>query len=171
MVRAICRSRNLLQLTKTLRHQINIYEFLSRSIELLENHFDKGQGVLNAVQARLSRRQLPRVTPEGLVEYSLQIPTSAIRACANGGSNSFSSSGHLQDSFNASTRTMTPQPLSNGANNNNHNHNHQSYGADIDWILAGKSKHSFFRSIFGSSLNILSLTYACKYKKLLFVFD
>ena len=48
--------------------------FLFRSIELLENHFERGSGVLNAVQARLARRQLPRITPDGLVEYSLQGP-------------------------------------------------------------------------------------------------
>ena len=42
---------------------------LIRSIELLESHFERGAGVLNAVQARLSRRQLPRITQDGLVEY------------------------------------------------------------------------------------------------------
>ena len=45
-----------------------------RSVEVLERHFEaKGGGVLSAVQARLSRRQLPRLTEEGLVEYSLQV--------------------------------------------------------------------------------------------------
>ena len=43
-------------------------------MEVLEKHFEaKGSGVLSAVQARLSRRQLPRLTAEGLVEYSLQV--------------------------------------------------------------------------------------------------
>ena len=43
-------------------------------MEVLEKHFEaKGSGVLSAVQARLSRRQLPRLTEEGLVEYSLQV--------------------------------------------------------------------------------------------------
>ena len=47
---------------------------IHRSVEVLEKHFEaKGSGVLSAVQARLSRRQLPRLTEEGLVEYSLQV--------------------------------------------------------------------------------------------------
>ena len=58
---------------------------LIRSIELLEDHFERGQGVLNAVQARLSRRQLPRITQDGLVEYSLQIPVSALRRAESTG--------------------------------------------------------------------------------------
>ena len=73
-------------------------------MELLEKHYEKGSGVLDAVQTRLSRRQLPRITEEGLVEYSLQIPTAAIRGSA---------------SANPAARQ-------------------QSYGADIDWILAGR---------------------------------
>ena len=52
---------------------------LIRAIELLESHFEKGAGVLTAVQARLARRQLARVTGEGLIEYALQIPTTATR--------------------------------------------------------------------------------------------
>jgi hypothetical protein len=75
---------------------------LIRSIELLENHFERGSGVLNAVQARLARRQLPRITPDGLVEYSVQIPSGGQRAKSPSGS-----------------------PV-------------QKYGADIDWILAGR---------------------------------
>ena len=53
---------------------------LIRAIELLESHFEKGAGVLTAVQARLARRQLPRVTSEGLIDYSLQIPSTAVRS-------------------------------------------------------------------------------------------
>jgi len=76
---------------------------LIRSIELLENHFERGSGVLNAVQARLARRQLPRITPDGLVEYSVQIP-------------------------NVSQRAKSPAgPAA------------QKYGADVDWILAGRT--------------------------------
>ena len=33
----------------------------------------QGTGVLNAVQARLARRQLAKLTPDGLVEYALQV--------------------------------------------------------------------------------------------------
>ncbi len=77
--------------------------FFNRSIELLEKHYEKGSGVLDAVQTRLSRRQLPRVTEEGLVEYSLQIPSSAVRGSAA-------------------------------------SHQPESYGADIDWILAGRQR-------------------------------
>ena len=82
---------------------------LIRSIELLESHFERGAGVLNAVQARLSRRQLPRITADGLVEYSLQIPRSALR-------------------YNTSSRGRSGSPLRN-----------KKYGADIEWILAGKT--------------------------------
>ena len=46
---------------------------LIRAIELLESHFEKGAGVLTAVQARLARRQLAKVTSEGLIEYALQV--------------------------------------------------------------------------------------------------
>ena len=80
---------------------------LIRSIELLETHFERGQGVLNAVQARLSRRQLPRITHDGLVEYSLQIPASALRRV---------------EATAPSGRPTTPV---------------QRYGADVDWILSG----------------------------------
>ncbi|CAB4054652.1 TOG array regulator of axonemal microtubules protein 1 [Lepeophtheirus salmonis] len=56
---------------------------LIRSIELLESHFEKGTGVLHAVQARLSRRQLPRITSDGLIEYSVHIPYPAGRFSVN----------------------------------------------------------------------------------------
>ena len=82
---------------------------LIRSIELLESHFERGAGVLNAVQARLSRRQLPRITADGLVEYSLQIPRSAMRYTSGRGRGSGS-------------------PI----------RGHKKYGADIEWILAGR---------------------------------
>ena len=81
---------------------------LIRSIELLESHFERGAGVLNAVQARLSRRQLPRITADGLVEYSLQIPRSAMR-------------------FTNSSRGRSGSPIIRN----------KKYGADIEWILAG----------------------------------
>ena len=87
---------------------------LIRSIELLESHFERGNGVLNAVQARLSRRQLPRITQDGLVEYSLQIPRSAI-AYAN---------------KNGRGRSTSPT--------------HKKYGADIDWILSGTFSFSYY---------------------------
>ncbi|KAM9294296.1 TOG array regulator of axonemal microtubules protein 1, partial [Gastrophryne carolinensis] len=41
--------------------------------ELQEN----GEGVMNAVQARLARKTLPRISPQGLVEYALPFPSSA----------------------------------------------------------------------------------------------
>ncbi|KAM3918526.1 TOG array regulator of axonemal microtubules protein 1 [Leptodactylus fuscus] len=42
-------------------------------VELQEN----GDGLMNAVQARLARKTLPRITPQGLVEYALPFPSSA----------------------------------------------------------------------------------------------
>ncbi|XP_072284133.1 TOG array regulator of axonemal microtubules protein 1 isoform X1 [Pyxicephalus adspersus] len=42
-------------------------------VELQEN----GEGLMNAVQARLARKTLPRVSPQGLVEYALPFPSSA----------------------------------------------------------------------------------------------
>ena len=98
---------------------------LIRSIELLESHFERGAGVLNAVQARLSRRQLPRITQDGLVEYSLQVPRSAM-AFANKAT--LSSSG---GSGSQRGRSESPPPY-------HHHSQSKKYGADIDWILAGK---------------------------------
>ena len=89
---------------------------LIRSIELLESHFERGTGVLNAVQARLSRRQLPRITQDGLVEYSLQVPSSGSLA---------SRSSHGRG---LSRRGRSESPV----------HAAKKYGADIEWILAGK---------------------------------
>ena len=97
---------------------------LIRAIELLESHFERGGGVLVAVQARLARRQLARVTSEvsvrwlpsdlgtaacyqGLIEYSLQIPSTATRAASN------------QD-----WRQQQPS----------------KWGSDVDWILAGEEQ-------------------------------
>ncbi|KAL3873542.1 hypothetical protein ACJMK2_036642 [Sinanodonta woodiana] len=37
----------------------------------------EGEGVMGAVQARLARRQLPRLNSEGLVEYATPVPSSA----------------------------------------------------------------------------------------------
>ncbi|XP_075700053.1 TOG array regulator of axonemal microtubules protein 1 isoform X1 [Rhinoderma darwinii] len=42
-------------------------------VELQEN----GDGLMNAVQARLARKTLPRITPQGLVEYAVPFPSSA----------------------------------------------------------------------------------------------
>lgn len=42
-------------------------------VELQEN----GDGLMNAVQARLARKTLPRITPQGLIEYALPFPSSA----------------------------------------------------------------------------------------------
>ncbi|XP_068110457.1 TOG array regulator of axonemal microtubules protein 1-like isoform X2 [Hyperolius riggenbachi] len=42
-------------------------------VELQEN----GDGLMNAVQARLARKTLPRISPQGLVEYALPFPSSA----------------------------------------------------------------------------------------------
>ena len=92
---------------------------LIRSIELLESHFERGSGVLNAVQARLSRRQLPRITQDGLVEYSLQVPCSA--------------SISLQRSRGTSRRGRSESPV-----------HAKKYGADIEWILAGKCNYLVF---------------------------
>lgn len=43
----------------------------------------EGEGVMAAVQARLARRQLPRVGSNGLIEYATQIPSSANRVHAS----------------------------------------------------------------------------------------
>ncbi len=72
---------------------------LMRSVELLESSAGPGStsGAVEAVRARLARRTLPRVTPEGLVEYAVPIPQTA-----------------RQEG--------------------------QTFGADIEYILAGKSQ-------------------------------
>ncbi|XP_077617411.1 TOG array regulator of axonemal microtubules protein 1 isoform X1 [Crocuta crocuta] len=38
---------------------------------------DNGDGVMNAVQARLARKTLPRITEQGFVEYAVLMPSSA----------------------------------------------------------------------------------------------
>lgn len=44
-----------------------------------------GDGVMAAVQARLARRQLPRLNGDGLVEYAIPVPTSGtVRGQSNG---------------------------------------------------------------------------------------
>ena len=75
------------------------------------------------IQARLSRRQLPRITQDGLVEYSLQIPASAIRQYGNVAKNNTEKT---RNSLGGANSDLSPrQPL-------------RKYGADIDWILSGR---------------------------------
>ena len=74
-------------------------------------------------KARLSRRQLPRITQDGLVEYSLQIPASAIRQYGNDTRNS----GDKSRAGSGSDHSPR-QPL-------------RKYGADIDWILSGRTNN------------------------------
>ena len=106
---------------------------LIRSIELLESHFERGAGVLNAVQARLSRRQLPRITQDGLVEYSLQIPRSAMRQAANH---------HHNGSF-QNNAGQAQQQQERGRSESPKHPAMKSYGADIDWILLGEYNRFF----------------------------
>ncbi|KAL8617598.1 hypothetical protein ACOMHN_033144 [Nucella lapillus] len=42
-----------------------------------------GEGLMAAVQARLARRQLPRLNGEGLVEYAVSVPSSAAQRLAS----------------------------------------------------------------------------------------
>ena len=71
----------------------------------------------------MSRRQLPRITQDGLVEYSLQIPASAIRQYGNGAKNNIEKT---RSSGGRPSADQSPQqPL-------------RKYGADIDWILSGR---------------------------------
>ena len=72
-----------------------------------------------------SFRQLPRITQDGLVEYSLQVPRSALSFANKGGSAS-NGGGPPQRG-----RSESPPPF-------HHHSQSKKYGADIDWILAGK---------------------------------
>ena len=72
-----------------------------------------------------SFRQLPRITQDGLVEYSLQVPRSALSFANKGGSAS-NGGGPPQRG-----RSESPPPY-------HHHSQSKKYGADIDWILAGK---------------------------------
>ncbi|XP_069590951.1 TOG array regulator of axonemal microtubules protein 1 [Ranitomeya imitator] len=49
---------------------------LLKAVDEVELRED-GDGLMNAVQARLARKTLPRITPQGLVEYALPFPSSA----------------------------------------------------------------------------------------------
>ncbi|XP_055496342.1 TOG array regulator of axonemal microtubules protein 1 [Leucoraja erinacea] len=50
--------------------------FLIKAVDTVELQED-GDGVMAAIQARLSRRTLPKITPQGLVEYAIPLPSSA----------------------------------------------------------------------------------------------
>ncbi|XP_041069813.1 TOG array regulator of axonemal microtubules protein 1 isoform X1 [Carcharodon carcharias] len=50
--------------------------FLVKAVDTVELQED-GDGVMAAVQARLARRILPKLTPQGLVEYAIPMPSSA----------------------------------------------------------------------------------------------
>ncbi|XP_073494688.1 TOG array regulator of axonemal microtubules protein 1 [Phyllobates terribilis] len=49
---------------------------LLKAVDEVELRED-GDGLMNAVQARLARKTLPRITPQGVVEYALPFPSSA----------------------------------------------------------------------------------------------
>ncbi|XP_042208481.1 TOG array regulator of axonemal microtubules protein 1-like [Homarus americanus] len=51
---------------------------LMAAVDRIEDN-EEMDGVMEAVQARLARRQLPRVTPDGLIEYSLVVPSASKR--------------------------------------------------------------------------------------------
>ena len=93
---------------------------------LYVGHFIKhSNNIIFNRQARLSRRQLPRITQDGLVEYSLQIPASAIRQY---GTSSRGNSEKTRSSGGGTSSDHSPrQPI-------------RKYGADIDWILSGRKK-------------------------------
>eukprot|EP00062_Callorhinchus_milii_P018045 gi/632971096/ref/XP_007902004.1/ PREDICTED: protein FAM179B [Callorhinchus milii] len=50
--------------------------FLVKAVDAVEIQED-GDGLMAAVQARLARRTLPKLTSQGLVEYAIPMPTSA----------------------------------------------------------------------------------------------
>uniref|UniRef100_A0A8D2BA03 TOG array regulator of axonemal microtubules protein 1 n=1 Tax=Sciurus vulgaris TaxID=55149 RepID=A0A8D2BA03_SCIVU len=49
---------------------------LFKAVDTIELQ-DNGDGVMNAVQARLARKTLPRLTEQGFVEYAILMPSSA----------------------------------------------------------------------------------------------
>ncbi|KAM6181245.1 TOG array regulator of axonemal microtubules protein 1 isoform 2-T2 [Erethizon dorsatum] len=49
---------------------------LFKAVDTIEMQ-DNGDGVMNAVQARLARKTLPRLTEKGFVEYAMLMPSSA----------------------------------------------------------------------------------------------
>ena len=106
-------------------------------------------------KARLSRRQLPRITQDGLVEYSLQIPASAIRQYGNGTRNSGDKS-RVGSSSDHSPR----QPV-------------RKYGADIDWILSGRTdnidtyQRLLIFELFDAYIQLVPLCFiSCQYQNL-----
>ncbi|XP_067847964.1 TOG array regulator of axonemal microtubules protein 1 [Heptranchias perlo] len=52
--------------------------FLVKAVDTVELQED-GDGVMAAVQARLARRTLPKLTPQGLVEYAIPMPSAHSR--------------------------------------------------------------------------------------------
>ncbi|XP_053331348.1 TOG array regulator of axonemal microtubules protein 1 [Spea bombifrons] len=100
-------------------------------VELQEN----GEGLMNAVQARLARKTLPKINAQGLVEYALPFPTSAQTRKAH----------HLPgadtDWLLTGNRTHSGQSLSG-------DHSHRVILPQIDpvgrrMLSAGKGKNKF----------------------------
>lgn len=98
-------------------------------VQQIANSRDDGGALVAAVKARLSRKQLPLVSTEGAVQYSLHVPPSQL-------------TGSTHD-----TELQLKNESSKNNNNNNSSNNNEDFdqntegngqqGPDIDWITAG----------------------------------
>ncbi|KAI8126500.1 TOG array regulator of axonemal microtubules protein 1 [Lucilia cuprina] len=96
-------------------------------VQQIANSRDDGDALVAAVKTRLSRKQLPLVSSEGAVQYSLHVPPSQLTC-------------------NTHDKELKLQNESNNNNNSSSNTNEEfdktterngQQGPDIDWITAG----------------------------------
>uniref|UniRef100_A0A1I8NWT5 TOG domain-containing protein n=1 Tax=Stomoxys calcitrans TaxID=35570 RepID=A0A1I8NWT5_STOCA len=90
-------------------------------VQQIANSRDDGAALVAAVKTRLSRKQLPLVSNDGAVQYSLHVPPTHLTANVTDTLTNESSS--AADGFN----TKTPSPVEGNG----------QQGPDIDWITAG----------------------------------
>ncbi|XP_073825968.1 uncharacterized protein [Musca autumnalis] len=97
-------------------------------VQQIANSRDDGAALVAAVKARLSRKQLPLVSNDGAVQYSLHVPPTQLAAAANiSDCLANESSSALEETF------KTAKVNDNG----NVTEGNGQQGPDIDWITAG----------------------------------
>ncbi|XP_075252876.1 TOG array regulator of axonemal microtubules protein 1-like isoform X2 [Convolutriloba macropyga] len=106
---------------------VNNLKPLIRAIEMLEPEF--GEGPMNAIKARVARRQLPMIKENGMVDYATSIVTSSAISSVAGSAASSAAKSRSYSSNRQSPPSSVPQSASSSVSTAS------QYGADIDWIL------------------------------------
>ena len=105
-------------------------------VQQIANSRDDGAALVAAVKTRLSRKQLPLVSNEGAVQYSLHVPPSQIAANAyeneaklkNENNNNNKTNNNCCNAYNITGPSEDYDKTSNA---------NGQQGPDIDWITAG----------------------------------